>query len=264
MNNTTLMTTTTLANFDIVGILFFLFVLWFFGLIIYLRREDRREGYPLEEDTTGRLEKIEGFLWFARPKKFHLADGSVIAKPDMQRDTRPLALKRLAVWPGAPSRPTGNPMADGVGPASWAERAKVADTDLHGAPRIAPLADLPGFKILARDPDPRGMTILGADGKPAGTVSEVWVDRMESMIRYLQVRADADAAIGPLLVPFTMTTIDRHKGVVRCDAASAHQFRDAPRPAAANQLTRYEEERIVAYFGGGYLYANPRRAEPLL
>ena len=97
MNNTTLMTTTTLANFDIVGILFFLFVLWFFGLILYLRREDRREGYPLEEDTTGRLEKIEGFLWFARPKQFRMADGSIIAKPDLLRETRPLALKRLAV-----------------------------------------------------------------------------------------------------------------------------------------------------------------------
>lgn len=264
MNNPTLMTTTTLANFDIVGILFFLFVIWFFGLILYLRREDRREGYPLEEDTTGRLENIEGLLWFAKPKKFRLADGTIIAKPDLKRETRPLALKRLAVWPGAPSKPTGDPMVDGVGPGSYAERANVADTDLHGNPRIAPLAALAGFKILTRDPDPRGMTILGADGKQAGVVTEVWVDRMESMIRYLQVRVDGDAAIGPLLVPFTMTTIDRRKGVVRCDAASAHQFAGAPRPVSVGQLTRYEEERIVAYFGGGYLYANPRRAEPLI
>jgi photosynthetic reaction center H subunit len=26
----------------------------------------------------------------------------------------------------------------------------------------------------------------------------------------------------------------------------------------------YEEERIVAYFGGGYLYANRARQEPLI
>ena len=32
------------------------FFLFFAGLIIYLRREDRREGYPLEDDVTGRRE----------------------------------------------------------------------------------------------------------------------------------------------------------------------------------------------------------------
>jgi photosynthetic reaction center H subunit len=35
-------------------------------------------------------------------------------------------------------------------------------------------------------------------------------------------------------------------------------------PEAADAITLYEEERIVAYFGGGYLYANRARQEPLI
>jgi photosynthetic reaction center H subunit len=31
-----------------------------------------------------------------------------------------------------------------------------------------------------------------------------------------------------------------------------------------DQITRYEEERVIGFFGGGYLYANERRAEPLI
>ena len=32
----------------------------------------------------------------------------------------------------------------------------------------------------------------------------------------------------------------------------------------ADTVTLYEEDRIVGYFGGGYLYATPERAEPLI
>jgi photosynthetic reaction center H subunit len=34
------------GNVDITEIILSVFVLFFLGLIIYLRREDRREGYP--------------------------------------------------------------------------------------------------------------------------------------------------------------------------------------------------------------------------
>ena len=44
-----------LSNIDVTELAMYLFTIFFFGLILYLRREDRREGYPLEEDTTGRL-----------------------------------------------------------------------------------------------------------------------------------------------------------------------------------------------------------------
>ena len=38
----------------------------------------------------------------------------------------------------------------------------------------------------------------------------------------------------------------------------------APFPANPGEITRYEEERTVAYFGTGYLYANEGRLEPLM
>ena len=36
----------------------------------------------------------------------------------------------------------------------------------------------------------------------------------------------------------------------------------APSAAAPAEITRYEEERVVAYYGGGYLYASADRQEP--
>jgi photosynthetic reaction center H subunit len=48
------------------------------------------------------------------------------------------------------------------------------------------------------------------------------------------------------------------------NAVNAADFAGAPVPAAAGEITRYEEERIVAYFGTGYLYANADRLEPLI
>ena len=54
------------------------------------------------------------------------------------------------------------------------------------------------------------------------------------------------------------------KGQVVIDAINASDFAAAPVPGTAGQITFYEEERIVAYFGGGYLYANKARQEPLI
>lgn len=250
-----------LANIDIVEISLYAFFIFFFGLILYLRREDRREGYPLEEDTTGRFEKIEGFLWVSAQKIFKFPDGRKIRKPDGVRDTRPLAAKRLAVWPGAPLVPTGDPMVDGVGPSSYAERAREPDLTLHGEPRIQPMRLLPDFVIAKNDPDPRGMLVLGSDGRSAGSVKDVWIDRMESMIRYIEVALSDGKTV---LAPMAMASVNGAKRIIQLDSAAAGQFAKAPTPASDSQITRYEEERIVGYFGGGYLYAAPQRAEPLL
>jgi photosynthetic reaction center H subunit len=264
------MTTTTplLANIDLAELLLLLFVVFFLGLVLYLRREDRREGFPLEEDTTGRQENIEGFLWFARPKQFVLADGAgVVEKPHpADRDQRPLNARRLAVWPGSPLIPTGDPMVDGVGAGAYAERAKVPDMDLHGQPRIAPLSATPTFAVAKQDSDPRGFAMIGADGRVAGTVVDLWIDKMESLIRYAEVETMATDGVGhrKVLVPFAMCTVSSGRREVRTDSASASQFAAAPTIESQTQITRYEEDRIIGYFGGGYLYANPRRAESLI
>ena len=39
------------SNIDVASVAIWAFWLFFFGLIYYLRREDHREGYPLEEES---------------------------------------------------------------------------------------------------------------------------------------------------------------------------------------------------------------------
>ena len=43
-----------------------------------------------------------------------------------------------------------------------------------------------------------------------------------------------------------------------------HQFADVPGTKSDNQVTLLEEEKVMAYYGGGTLYAEPSRVEPLI
>jgi photosynthetic reaction center H subunit len=61
-----------------------------------------------------------------------------------------------------------------------------------------------------------------------------------------------------------MATVDKGKRKVKVDAILASQFAAVPTLAHPEQVTVDEEERVTAYYGGGYLYATPERLEPLL
>lgn len=246
---------------DFAVISVFTFFIFFVGLILYLRREDRREGYPLEEDASGRVRTPGGILFTAQPKTFRLPAGGTLTVPNKNRDRRPLAARRTSVAPGSPLVPTGNPLADGVGPAAYAERAKVPDVTAHGDLKIVPMRVATNFSIAAGDPDPRGMLVMGADNAVAGSVSDVWVDRAEWTIRYLEVALNGG---GSVLLPITGCLIKKARRHVLVDAITAAQFDGVPKLASPDQVTFYEEERIVAYYGGGYLYATPSRTEPWL
>jgi photosynthetic reaction center H subunit len=249
---------------DLAQVTLYLFWFFFAGLIFWLRREDRREGYPLESDPTGKV-KDRGFLLLPRPKTFLLRDGTTYSAPHSVRDTRPVAARRVGAWPGAPLTPTGDPLVDGVGPAAWAERRDVPDTTWDGKNKIVPTRVDAHYGIPATDPDPRGMQVFGADGRVAGTVIDVWVDRAEHVIRYLEV--DTGPGKGPLLVPMTLARIQgtRAKGrSVKVKSITAAQFANVPRTRSADSVTFLEEDRICAYFTGGHLYATPQRTEALL
>ena len=58
---------------DVAQVVLYAFWVFFAGLIFYLRREDKREGYPLESDRPGRL-AVEGFPAMPSPKTFLMAD----------------------------------------------------------------------------------------------------------------------------------------------------------------------------------------------
>ena len=249
------------AGIDVALLVFWAFLLFFVSLVFYLRREDRREGYPLEDETTGRIDTFGGVLHTAPTKSFLLPFGhGVVTAPTHGREPVDIAARQTLRFAGAPYVPTGDPLADGIGPAAWANRAKHPDIDMDGHPRIVPLSSKADYGIAAKDSDLNGWPVIGADGATAGTVSDLWIDTADRLVRYIQLAFDG----GPALVPIMMAKVDRRRRRVVIDALNAAQFAGVPRLEATTQITLYEEERVQAYFGGGYLYANAARQEPLL
>lgn len=256
------MNLTFTQHIDVALVVLDAFFLFFLGLVIYLRREDRREGYPLEHELTGRLEGPGGLLLTALPKTFRLPFGhGTVTTPTKGREPVDIAARRTEPHAGAPLVPTGNPLVDGIGPAAFAERAKRPDLDWEGHPRIVPLSRTEGFSIARQDADPRGYTVIAADGRVAGTVGDLWIDKADRLIRYLEIQLEGGRTV---LAPMFGATISRGRRQVTIDAITAAQFADVPGIEGDGVITLYEEERVQAYYGGGYLYATPARSEPYL
>jgi photosynthetic reaction center H subunit len=247
---------------DVAQIVLYAFWIFFFSLIIYLRREDKREGYPLESDRTSRTDRIQvqGFPLMPGPKVFKLAHGeeSVVPRPEV---AMPLAAEPTELWPGAPLQPTGNPMLDGVGPAGYPQRSNEPELTAEGKPLLAPMRVATDFAIAARDPDPRGMPVLGGDNQQGAVVTDVWIDRAEPQIRYLEATTAGGRSI---LIPITFVKFDLWRRCVRVRSILGAQFATVPGLASPDVVTRLEEDRICAYYGGGTLYAEPSRLGPLL
>ncbi len=252
------------GGLDIAELTFFAFFLFFLGLVWYLRGEDRREGYPVEDDLTGAGHGgVETDALFFKPAKtFKLPHGlgEVTTPTANARDPLPANVLPRA-WAGEPLDVVGDKLTSGVGPASIAQRADRPDLDMHGQPRIVPtrLVSHP-VSVHQNDVDPRGLPVYGLDGATAGTVKELWMDRAESCLRYLEVELTRGA--GTVLMPITMVRVGR--AGVSTDAITAAQIAGVPRTKSADQVTLLEEEKITAYFGAGYLWATPERAEPLI
>jgi photosynthetic reaction center H subunit len=249
---------------DVAQLVLYAFWIFFAGLLIYLRREDKREGYPLESDRSersgGRV-RVQGFPAIPAPKTFRLADGRSVQAPREEHDARPIMARRFGTYLGAPLVPTGNPMLDAVGPASFAERSNHPDHMVNGAPLIVPMRIAPGFSVASEDPDPRGWEVWGADCEVGGTVSDLWVDRAEPQIRYFEVQTRANRRV---LLPMTAAKIDVSNKRINVQSILGSQFATVPSIANPDQVTLLEEDQITAYYAGGNLYATPARAEPFI
>ncbi|MFN4225906.1 MAG: photosynthetic reaction center subunit H [Hyphomonas sp.] len=247
---------------DLVDVCLWAFTIFFIFLIFYLQREGMREGYPLEEEPSGRTE-APGIIFVPPKKTFNLPNGrGTIELTYGKGDTRELALARTANWPGSPFMPTGDPMKDGVGPASYAMRLDEPDLTWEGQDRISPYRLNPDYSVSAKDIDPRGLKVFGLDGRVAGTVADLWVDRAEAIIRYLEVKLEGSGEHVLLPVPFSNISKSRRR--VEVSAIKADQFSGVPRTRSADRITRREEDMICGYYGGGTLYATPQRQEPWL
>ncbi|HEY6964825.1 MAG TPA: photosynthetic reaction center subunit H, partial [Erythrobacter sp.] len=175
---------------------------------------------------------------------------------------------------GAPWVPTGDAMADGMGPAAFANRAKYPDLTFDGKPRIVPIAQSHELIIAPNDPQLVGWNVVAADGVTVGKVSDIWVDQAEHIIRYLEVETTSGKKVlAPMMVAVVhgnsllnkvLPVILDEPEFVEIDAITAAQFENVPALETAGIITRYEEDRIQAYFGGGYMYATPERSEAWL
>jgi photosynthetic reaction center H subunit len=167
---------------------------------------------------------------------------------------------------GSPLVPTGDPMIDGVGPASWAERSDTPDTTFHGAAKIIPMRSDATFHVAKGDPDPRGLPVVAADKVVAGTVVDIWVDRAEPQVRYYEVQLAAVDRRVMLPAGFVQWPNfglwGNDKLLVK--AITSAQFANVPAIKSDTQITLLEEDKVMAYYAGGHLYATADRSEPLL
>jgi photosynthetic reaction center H subunit len=245
------------GNFDLASLSIWLFWGFFALLIYYLQTENMREGYPLETED-GKTAPNQGPFPVPKPKTFRLPHGKgevtvPSAANEAQHRREGLALARTATSDGFPHAPTGNPMLDGVGPASWVPRRDEPELDGHGHNKIVPMSRLEGF-VVSAGRDPRGLPVQAADLEVVGRVSDVWVDASEQLVRYLEVDLNSGKK---RLLPMTLARIWSDR--VRISALASDNFDHIPATRSATEVTKLEEDKICAFVASGWMYDAPKR-----
>ncbi len=246
------------GNFDLALVSLYMFWVFFALLIYYLQTENMREGYPLENEDGG---AEPSNLPLPKAKTFKLPHGrGEVTVPDYKREAREVALERVGS-PGFPLEPTGDPMLDGVGPASWAPRRDEPELDGKGHPKIQPMRKLESFGVSAGR-DPRGLEVQAGDGEIVGTISDMWVDEPEQLVRYLEIELDGDHGGGKRLVPMQLAVIMKDR--VKIQSIFGRHFANVPQTKSPDVVTLLEEDKISGYYAGGKLYASAERQDPQL
>ncbi|MBN2906166.1 MAG: photosynthetic reaction center subunit H [Rhodobacteraceae bacterium] len=254
------------GNFDLASLSIWLFWLFFAGLVYYLQRMNMHEGYPLEDDA-GNLSPNQGMFPLPSPKTFKLPHGAgELTVPNRLTDPRnaDLPLRKAGKPNGFPFVPTGDPMIDGVGPASWCARKDEPELDGRGHPKIQPMAALKTFRVSAGR-DPRGLPVVAGDGETVGSIVDMWVDEPEQLVRYLELELDGAHGGGRRLLPMQLARFGWLKKQVNVHSIYGKHFANVPQTKSMTQVTKLEEEKICGYYAGGKLYADPKaRLEPQL
>lgn len=252
------------GHIDVAQVVLYAFWLFFAMLILYLLRENKREGYPLVAPDRAGVSPVmvEGFPPMPSPKAFQMPDGKQVLAPRGEKREPLTRFAPAGKYQGAPIVPTGEPLTAGIGPGAWALRHDEPDLAFDdGLPKIVPLRVAPAFFLAWEDPDIRGYAVLAADDLIAGTVVEAWIDRSEVVVRYLEVELEGGHRV---LLPMNFLRIDHKAKQIICRYVRAAQFALAPTTKHPDQITLLEEDKIVAFYAGGQLYAWPGRGEPVL
>lgn len=246
---------TFFGNFDLASLSIWLFWGFFAVLIYYLQTENMREGYPLETDD-GEPAPNQGPFPLPKPKTFILPHGKgevVVPSPENEAAHRrdSLAMARTAASEGFPHKPTGDPMADGVGPAAWTPREDAPELDGHGHPKLSPMTGHEDFFVSAGR-DPRGLPVVCRDDKVVGKVTDMWIDAAEQMVRYIAFEVEPEFGGGTRLAPLTIVKIAPRW--LDITTLNSDQIAGIPTTKSGDVITKLEEEKIMTWYGGGTLY----------
>lgn len=244
---------------DVAQVVLYVFWIFFFTLVFWLHRESKREGYPLEPDV-GNGRPKQGFPALPIPKTFAMPDGSSLTVPEEKAEPVYRA-RRTSPFSGSPYEPEGDPMLSAMGPSSYANRAERPDALFDGTPRLQPLRLVSEYHVDSKDPNPVGMDLVGMDGQVGGRIVDVWVDRAESILRYFEFEKTGG---GHALVPVNFTRIPGNRSAVKVSSIKGEHFAAVPGLANPDVVTFREEDMIMGYFGGGHMFADASRREPLL
>ncbi len=247
---------------DVAQLVLYAFWIFFAALIWYLVKENKREGYPLVTNRPG--ERPTGLVPLPAAKTYLLPNGKTKSVP-WNEPLEVLNARPSSPLEGAPIIPLGNPMQDGLGPAAYTQRSNEPETLPDGEHRIVPMRVAHSYSVASEDPDPRGAPVITLDGKIAGTVIDLWVDLADQQL----VWYEAEAATTPprrVMFPAALACVQGSGRAVKIKVVSvtAGQFAEAPSLQNPNQITPREEDRLMAYFASGHLYATPARSEPYL
>lgn len=254
------------GNFDLASLSIWLFWIFFALLIYYLQTENMREGYPLENED-GTTAPNQGLFPVPDSKTFLMPHGradvtvpSLANEDEHRRTDLDDVMEATAVSQGFPFEPKGDAMLAGIGSGAWTPRRDEPELDGHGHAKIQPLAKRDDMHVSAGK-NPLGLTVVGGDGEEVGTIADMWIDVPEQLVRYLEIQLDADHGGGTRLVPIHFCQIWKR---VTINAIHGKHFAAVPLIKSAEQITKLEEEKISAYYGGGILFADEKRAEPLI
>jgi photosynthetic reaction center H subunit len=248
---------------DVAQLVLYLFWIFFFGLVAYLTLEGKREGFPMEPDGYGKRQKnlSTGLLPMPTPKVFRTEFNGSFLSPHGKDDYHaPIAGKPINAFPGSPVEPTGKePMLDNIGPGSYANRIDRPDLTVEGNFKIVPMRVDESFSVTASDIDPRGLEVKGFDGMAGATCTDIWVDRSEHIIRYLELKTNLGKAV---LLPINLCVVKKDFLIV--ESILSNQFDKVPTTKNPNTVSLLEEEKIMAFYGAGTLMAYPRRRESIV
>jgi photosynthetic reaction center H subunit len=253
------MTGSIIGTIDVAQVVMVIFIGFVLALFVYLRREDKREGYPLIDPAGGR--DLVGFPLPPPPKHFvlvHEPEGTTMPHPEGRTN---LPMSPLTRAPGSPFVPNGDPVQDGIGAASWAMKRDEPILTWEGDPQLQPLRKLPGWDVDPTDPDPRGWPVRDAQGVQVGTVVDLWLDHGVKILRYLEVEVTLPNAVPRAMIPIYFAETSPRTPEIWVLALDASHFAAFPQIQHPDQITAREEDRVSSFCAGGQLYGRKQREE---